>query len=179
MNKPLVIYHDTCADGFGAAFAAWLVLGDEAEYVPMQYGKIDFDFEGGFFNLGSHEADNPCTFIAGRDVYILDFSFPKELMDYIFANAKRVVWRDHHKTAFEMWCGEYVKGMQHDQTGDVGLSEADIFLDDNKSGAYLAWEYFHPGTEVPMFIQHIDDYDRWVFAIVGTKAFQKALWSLA
>ena len=51
MNKPLVIYHDTCADGFGAAFAAWLVLGDEADYVPMQYGKIDFDFEGGFFNL--------------------------------------------------------------------------------------------------------------------------------
>ena len=54
-----------------------------------------------------------------------------------------------------------------------------VILDSNKSGAMLAWEYFHPGTEVPMFIQHIDDYDRWVFAIEGTKAFQKALWSLA
>ena len=28
--KPLVIYHKNCADGFGAAFAAWLKLGDEA-----------------------------------------------------------------------------------------------------------------------------------------------------
>lgn len=34
--KPLVIYHAACADGFGAAFAAWLKLGDEAEYLPMQ-----------------------------------------------------------------------------------------------------------------------------------------------
>lgn len=26
--KPLVIYHDRCTDGFGAAFAAWRKLGD-------------------------------------------------------------------------------------------------------------------------------------------------------
>ena len=54
-----------------------------------------------------------------------------------------------------------------------------IIHDNNKSGAYLAWEYFHPGTEVPMFIRHIDDYDRWIFALKGTKAFNKALWSYA
>lgn len=47
----------------------------------------------------------------------------------------------------------------------------------DKSGAMLAWEYFHPGTEVPRLIQHIDDYDRWQFKIEGTKAFNKALWS--
>lgn len=29
--KPLVVYHANCADGFGAAFAAWLKLGDEVE----------------------------------------------------------------------------------------------------------------------------------------------------
>ena len=37
--KPLVIYHANCTDGFGAAFAAWLKLGDEAEYLPMEYLK--------------------------------------------------------------------------------------------------------------------------------------------
>ena len=26
--KPLVVYHANCADGFGAAFAAWLKLGE-------------------------------------------------------------------------------------------------------------------------------------------------------
>ena len=30
--KSLVIYHASCADGFGAAFAAWLKLGDDAEH---------------------------------------------------------------------------------------------------------------------------------------------------
>lgn len=54
-----------------------------------------------------------------------------------------------------------------------------ITLDNNRSGAYLAWEYFHPGTEVPMFIKHIDDYDRWQFKLPGTKQFNKALWSYA
>lgn len=52
-----------------------------------------------------------------------------------------------------------------------------VIHDNNKSGAMLAWEYFHPDTEVPMFIKHIDDYDRWQFKMEGTKAFNKALWS--
>ena len=49
----------------------------------------------------------------------------------------------------------------------------------DKSGAMLAWEYFHPGTEVPMFIKLIDTRDRWVFEIPGAKEFNAALWSLA
>ena len=54
-----------------------------------------------------------------------------------------------------------------------------VIHDNNKSGAMLAWEYFHPDTEVPMFIKHIDDYDRWQFKISGTKSFNKVLWSHA
>lgn len=160
--KPLVIYHANCADGFGAAFAAWLKLGDGAEYLPMEYGRIsspeDFDMK---VSLAAK----------GNGVYILDFSFPREVMDALFKHAKRVVWLDHHKTAFEMWCGSYRKGMQHVE-GD------NILLDDNKSGALLAWEYFHPGTEVPMLIQHIDDRDRWQFRLEGSKELHAALASL-
>ena len=155
--KPLVIYHDDCADGFGAAFAAWLELGDDAEYVPCQYAT-------------DPKALVDLVTLPDRTVYILDFSFKREDTDWLFANAKRVVWLDHHKTAFEMWCPE-------ERTRFWSLGRDDIILDNNKSGAMLAWEYFHPHTEVPMLIQHIDDYDRWVFALEGTKAFNKALWS--
>ena len=35
MTKPLVIYHANCADGFGAAFAAWLKLGDRMGFDGM------------------------------------------------------------------------------------------------------------------------------------------------
>lgn len=160
--KSLVIYHDHCTDGFGAAFAAWMKFGDEAEYLPLQYGFKTKDLSpDGWLN---------------REVYMLDFSMPRDLMEGLFANAKRVVWLDHHKTAFEMWCGKYEKGMRHTQTFPEDASR--ICLDDSKSGALLAWEYFHPGTEVPMLIQHIDDRDRWQFKLKGSKELHAALGSL-
>lgn len=157
--KPLVIYHASCADGFGAAFAAWLKLGDEAEYLPAKY----------------NEDVLAKAVVIGRDVYILDFSLPRKDMNFLFANANRIVWLDHHKTAFEMWCGKYERGMFYEEIGNGNTHT--LRLNDNKSGAMLAWEYFHPGTEVPMLIRHIDDYDRWQFKIPGTKEFNKALWS--
>lgn len=177
--KPLVIYHADCADGFGAAFAAWLKFGEWAEYLPMQYGKIDYDSDG-FFNLCEHEADNPAVYVNNREVYILDFSFPRQVMESLFPRTKKVVWLDHHKTAFEMWCGEYKRGMHWlSTTEQPSLGLHYIELNDNKSGAMLAWEYFHPDKEVPMLIKHIDDSDRWQFKLEGTKEFNKALWSYA
>lgn len=154
--KPLVIYHTHCADGFGAAFAAWLKFGDEAEYVPFKYNK------------GINQDK-----VLGREVYILDFSFPKDMMECTFEDAKKVVWLDHHKTAFEAWD-------RNPACGYISNTEtATIILDNNRSGAMIAWEYFHPDKEVPMLIKHIDDYDRWQFKLEGTKEFNKALWSYA
>jgi hypothetical protein len=174
MSTHLVIYHGSCADGFGAAFAAWLKLGDAADYVAVQYGQ---DFSPSYL----------CD-IAKREVFILGFSFPREEMDRLFEMAKRVVWLDHHKTAFEMWCGGIPEDGVHREmfspAGRMGGDEGwhcphDIALSNNKSGALLAWEYFHPGTDAPMLIRHIDDYDRWQFKLEGTKEFNKALWSYA
>lgn len=170
--KPLIVYHDHCTDGFGAAFAAWMNFKDEAEYLPMSYG--DKRVELNDFGL---------TFPANlfqRDVYILDFSFSKEITEALMSTADRLIWLDHHKTAFETWCGSYTKGMVHsEQIQTEGKLVGDycglIYLDDNKSGAMLAWEYFHPGTEVPTMIKHIDDRDRWQFKIPGSKEFHAAL----
>ena len=50
-----------------------------------------------------------------------------------------------------------------------------VIHDNDQSGAMLAWRFFHPGTEVPMLIQHIDDYDRWQFKLDGSKEFHAAL----
>lgn len=156
--KPLVIYHANCTDGFGAAFAVWLKLGDEAEYRPMNYTNDRALLE------------DVVASATNRETYILDFSFPRDVMDAIFENAKRVVWLDHHKTAFEMW-GQPSEDPRYKETS----SHSCILLDNNKSGALLAWEYFHPGTEVPMLIQHIDDRDRWQFKLDGSKEFHATL----
>jgi oligoribonuclease NrnB/cAMP/cGMP phosphodiesterase (DHH superfamily) len=85
--KPLVIYHANCTDGFGAAFAAWCKLGDDAEYLPMHY------------------SDDPLKDITyeGRDVYILDFSVPREDMVRLLDRASKVVWLDHHASVMREW----------------------------------------------------------------------------
>lgn len=142
--KPLIIYHDNCADGFGAAFAAWLKFGDDADYLPMQYNQ---------------PLDPSKVQYEDRDVYILDFSFPKETMEKLLSAASHLVWLDHHKTAFEMWCGGIPDSEHYIRCDD----KRQIFLVNFKSGAMLAWEHFHPGTLVPYLIQLIDDRDRWVF----------------
>ena len=170
--NPLVIYHASCADGFGAAFAAWLKFGDEAEYVPMQYGKEDESF----WRLEDGQFDSEFQ-ILNREIYILDFSFSKWVMEGLFSLAKCVVWLDHHASVFKDWGIPSSDVADEITLGLVQPNDHHVVLDNNKSGAYLAWEYFHPGVETPLFIKHIDDYDRWQFKIDGTKAFQKALWS--
>ena len=161
----LVIYHDSCVDCFGAAFAAWKVFGANAEYLPANY---DMKTVSQLCNATKTPIDNETA------IYILDFSFPRDVMEYLFAHAKQVVWLDHHKTAFEMWClEERQRYIQYNY-----CDKHTIILDNNKSGAMLAWEYFNAG-EPPMIIKHIDDYDRWQFKLEGTKKFNKAIWSYA
>ena len=164
--KPLVIYHGGgCTDGFGAAFAAWLKLGDNAEYLPMDYGTVETP----------EDFDTKVSLAAkGNTIYILDFSFPRSVMEALFAHAEKVVWLDHHKSAFEMWCGKYEQGMEF---YEVVNGKHYIGLDDKRSGAMLAWHNFHPDTEVPKLIQHIDDRDRWVFALPGSKELHAAIGS--
>ena len=175
--KSIVIYPANCTDGFGAAFAAWLKLGDNAGYLPMEHGH----------SLGAN-----ILMFEGREVYILDFSFPKQDMADIFAEAKRVIWLDHHKTAFEMWLDTLAYSVLDSNEVVVGSSpgvdqvkeayrntdKMYVRLHADKSGAMLAWEYFHPGTEVPMLIQHIDDRDRWQFKMEGSRELHATLASL-
>lgn len=154
--QPLVIYHANCTDGFGAAYAAWTVLGDDAEYVPMHYGPVD--------------PQELRQMVADREVYILDFSLPRAEMELVADVSARLVWLDHHKTAFEMWLGGIPETERFEYRGDYT-----VVLDNNKSGALLAWEHFNPNEKPPMVIRHIDDRDRWQFKLGGSRAIHAAL----
>ena len=59
---PLIIYHDNCADGFGAAWTVRQALGGE-----------NVDFHAGHYG-------KPAPDVEGRDVIIVDFSYPYELL---------------------------------------------------------------------------------------------------
>ena len=42
----LLIYHKDCTDGFGAAYAAWKLLGNRAEYHASKHGNPPPDVNG-------------------------------------------------------------------------------------------------------------------------------------
>lgn len=82
MTQTCIIYHAHCPDGFGAAWAAWLVFKDTASYHPTVHGESPPD-------------------VKGKDVFIIDFSFNRTITEQIAASAKSLVVLDHHKSAVE------------------------------------------------------------------------------
>lgn len=144
--KTVVLYHGTCYDGFGAAWAAWRKFGAEATYLPVVYGQPFPDVAW------------DCS------LYILDFSYPRKVLDARTSDPSYCLGvtdfqvLDHHKTA---------------QADLAGLPFATFDL--AKSGAMLAWEFFHPDTEPPLFIRYIQDRDLWAFALEGSREFSAAL----
>lgn len=159
-KNPLVIYHANCNDGFGAAYAAWRALRDFAEYLPMQYG-------------------DPVPDVAGRNVFIFDFSFSPKQMNEIYEASSTLVWRDHHKTAIEAL--PQIAFLQGQRVGERVLDVDacyDVLLDPSKSGCILAWEYFFKNEDVPRLLEFIDDRDRWQFKLKGTKELHAFLTSV-
>ena len=127
-----VLYHAGCDDGFGAAYAIWLKHGDQAEYIPVQYGQ-------------------PFPEVSpGETVYVVDFSYSRDILQRVADRCKLVVL-DHHKTAME------------DLT-DLPFA----YFDMSKSGAVLAWEYFHPNEPIPLLLAYVQDYDLWTKELAYT-----------
>lgn len=165
MNKlPLVIYHNNCADGFGAAWAAYKKFGaDGAEYLPMNYNDPRVELNDEHLNFPTN--------LAGRDVYILDFSFKPEVIDTMLKVTNYVTWIDHHLTAFKDFNFDPTQRIEH---SDPELNW-DVILDPNKSGCVLAWEHFHPNTEAPSLLEYIQDRDLWLWKYKNTKALATGL----
>jgi len=128
-----VLYHAGCDDGFGAAYAIWLKYGYQAKYIPVQYGQ---DFP---------------EVSPGETVYVVDFSYPRDILQDIADRCKLVVL-DHHKTAM-------------DDLVDLPFAHFDM----NKSGAVLAWEYFHPNKPIPVLLEYVQDYDLWTKELLNTE----------
>jgi oligoribonuclease NrnB/cAMP/cGMP phosphodiesterase (DHH superfamily) len=171
---PLCIYHGNCADGFTAAWAVWKRFPD-AEFVPGIYGQ-----------------ESPDT--TGRRVILVDFSYPEPVLRRMAEQARSLLVLDHHKTAAEAlaWMPRAVTHFDrprdpwtHHITEDAYLLECQghptcaAWFNMEKSGARLAWEFFHPGTPVPHLVRHVEDRDLWRFALPGIREIQAVIFSYA
>lgn len=129
-----VLYHSPCNDGFGAALSAYKKFGTSAKYIPVSYGQP------------LPKLENP------KEVYILDFSYPKEVLIEL-SKITRVVVLDHHITA-------------QDQLSGLEFATFDL----RRSGAGMSWDYFHPGGVRPKLINLIEDRDLWANKYSDSKA---------
>ena len=151
--RPLVIYHGNCADGFSAAWCFWRKYGEACDYVAGVYQQEPPD-------------------VAGRDVYLVDFSYKRAVVEQMLKQANSVTLIDHHKTAIEDLQPLF---MQDSWTGEP--KQLAHFTDLDRSGATLAWDYLFPGEDRPLLLGHVEDRDLWRFKLAGTREIQALVFS--
>ena len=120
----LILYHSNCPDGLTAAWCFWR-YNRQVECVGMAYGK-------------------PPPDVNGRRVAVVDFSFPREVMEQMYCDASYLrVW-DHHETARDALMGlDYCT------------------FDMSKAGCELAWEAMEGDKPMPYFVKANADHDVW------------------
>lgn len=92
------------------------------------------------------------------EIYILDFSYDRDTLIDVHRKVKKLVVLDHHKTA------------------EAALKDLPFaHFDMEKSGATLAWEYFHPGKDTPDLVKYVEDRDLWRFKLPGTRSLFESL----
>lgn len=171
--KPLVIYHANCADGFTAAWAVRQAM--------------DCDIHPGVYN-------EPPPAAEGRDLILVDFCYPRHVLWDIQQVANSILVLDHHKSAEADLQPEHQQIVRIDQSAHnfnwdkvLEYARADkgwiprtviyALFDQNRSGAGIAWDFFHPGKARPLFLDHVEDRDLWRFALQHTREICAAVHS--
>ena len=133
--KTAVWYHGGCWDGF---CAAWIfhtfLLGETADYVPVQYGQ------------------QPPSLNGCQRLFIVDFSYPRDVLKSLRGQLQELVVLDHHKTA-----AKELEGLEFCK------------FDMNKSGGRLAWEYVAAKTDTPWLVDYTEDRDLWRWRLDWSK----------
>ena len=164
-KRPLVIYHSNCADGFGAAWC----FQDHAD---------NYEFHAGIYNKEPPD----CT---GRTVYLVDFSYKKDVVKAICAVASYVYFLDHHVTAINDLLPLSDPKSEDWQKNFYAVTSLE------KSGAMIAWDFLHNGMgydfevkknsplyyDPPLLLDHIQDRDLWKFKLPMTRTVSAGLFS--
>lgn len=165
MTRTICIYHGNCADGFTAAWAVWRALGDAVEFIPGNYGAAPPD-------------------VAGADVILVDFSYKRPVLEALADSARSVLVLDHHRTA-EADLADFGLDMS-DWTPPFGWQRHEVnvaqdlcegvtrpayrIFDMARSGAQIAWDFFHPGRPRPKLVDYVADRDLWRFDLAESRA---------
>ncbi|PIR44824.1 MAG: hypothetical protein COV10_02990 [Candidatus Vogelbacteria bacterium CG10_big_fil_rev_8_21_14_0_10_51_16] len=108
--------------------------------------------------IAYYHKDNIPNVVTGADVYLLDLALPEASMHTLKRKASSITVIDHHGT------GEEASKLANTRVFNLG-----------HSGAFLAWQFFHPDKPVPKLLRHIEDGDLWRWKLANSKAILAAL----
>lgn len=144
----VVIYHAGCADGLAAAWS----FRQTDKFGPIHFHHA---FERSF------KKDKKFPDINNKDVYIVDYSYPRDELIAMRSVAKSLTILDHHKTAMA------------DLTPPI--DGVNTIFDMKKCGAEITWEFLHGDTPAPWWLHHIRDRDLWDWKYTESKYFSAML----
>lgn len=142
MSEIVVLYHKDCLDGYGAAWAAYKLFGEEATYIPVDAG-----------------APPPLEEIPEQSyVYSVDVAFRPAHLEPLADRVAHVTIIDHHATAEEWYDG-------YEAQDNVTL-----ILEMKHSAAVLSWKFFHREKKIPALLHYIEDRDLWKWELPDSEA---------
>jgi oligoribonuclease NrnB/cAMP/cGMP phosphodiesterase (DHH superfamily) len=130
--------------------------------VVLYHGSCPDGFGGAYSawkKFGDSAEYHPVTYgrpvpegLTGADIYFIDCCYTQEVMDEILSQAKTLTVLDHHEG-----------------TQAIVESMPEFVYDVNRSGATIAWSYFHPDIPVPQLLKYIEDDDLFRFKDPDTR----------
>jgi len=150
MNNKVVLYHADCVDGFTAA---WVSRLHRLYNIKALLEKC----QGTIRCIPVRYEEDPPVDIYNSDIYIVDFSYKREVLLKMRERCQgKVVVLDHHKTA-----EAELEGLE------------DCIFDMNKCGTVLAWEYFFPEKPIPLFLEYVQDWDLYRLKLPNSEALRE------
>jgi len=131
--------------------------------VIIYHGKCPDGFGGAFAAwkkfggaaeyIPANYGDPIAEHLAGREVYLVDFCYEdKAGLAELVRTTKKLVVLDHHESARKT----------------IEALPNHVF-DANRSGASIAWSYFHPETPLPRLMRYLEDGDLYRHALPETE----------
>ena len=154
----VVIYHGPgCPDGFGAALAAWLRLGDSACYVPVEHGPKVALPEG----------------LEGKRVVVLDFAFSEPLTRELRARAAALLVLDHHASAEAALASLPAENKVFEMKQSGATLAWDYFHGEGSGSALGAAGRVAcaPRDATPLLFRYLEDRDIWRWGMWQAEAF--------
>ena len=173
IKKNLVLYHNHCTDGFLSATLMYLYFKEIGELEKTEFIAVNYN--------------EPIPMLSGMEVYIVDFSYSKEVIIDSSGIANSITMLDHHLTAAQQWdgYGTYV-------INSPNCCKVTIKINEHKSGAGLTYDWIDERdlksdyAETSVFknlndnrilkvTRAVQDRDLWKFKLENTKEIYEAL----